>query len=223
MKYDVILFDLDGTLLNTLEDLCDSVNYALSQMDFPTRTLEEVRTFVGNGVKNLMIKATPDGEDNPKFEETFSIFKDYYLTHNQIKTKPYDGIMDVLQSLHEAKMPMAIVTNKNQPSVDVLSKDLFHGLIPIAVGDNGVRNRKPNAAPVYEALKQLGYNLDDCDKSRILYVGDSEVDAATAENAGVHCILCSWGFRPISLLETLPHIALIHSPEELLNFLQQES
>lgn len=221
MKYNVILFDLDGTLLNTLEDLCDSVNYALSQMDFPTRTLEEVRTFLGNGVKNLMIKATPDGEDNPKFQETFSIFKEYYLTHNQIKTKPYEGIMDLLQSLHEAKMPMAIVTNKNQPSVDVLARDIFQGLIPIAVGDNGVRSRKPDAAPVNEALLQLGYDPNTCDKSRILYVGDSEVDAATAENAGVDCLLCSWGFRPISLLETLPHTEIVHSPDDILKFLNE--
>ena len=221
MKYNVILFDLDGTLLNTLEDLCDSVNYALSQMDFPTRTLEEVRTFLGNGVKNLMMKATPDGEDNPKFQETFSIFKEYYLTHNQIKTKPYEGIMDLLQSLHEAKMPMAIVTNKNQPSVDVLARDIFQGLIPIAVGDNGVRSRKPDAAPVNEALLQLGYDPNTCDKSRILYVGDSEVDAATAENAGVDCLLCSWGFRPISLLKTLPHTGIVHSPDDILKFLNE--
>lgn len=221
MRYDAILFDLDGTLLNTLEDLCDSVNYALSQMHFPTRTLEEVRTFLGNGVRNLMIQATPEGEANPKFEETFSIFKNYYLTHNQIKTKPYDGIMDVLHTLHEKEIPMAIVTNKNQPSVDVLAKDLFQGLIPIAVGDNGVRNRKPDAAPVYEALKQLGFDPNNCDKSRILYVGDSEVDAATAENAGIDCLLCSWGFRPISLLETLPHTGIVHSPDDILKFLNE--
>lgn len=219
MKYDAILFDLDGTLLNTLEDLRDSVNYALAQMHFPARTLEEVRCFVGNGVRNLMIKATPGGEENPQFEETFAIFKEYYLTHNQIKTKPYPGIMDMLHTLHSSGMPMAIVTNKNQPSVDVLARDLFQGLIPVAVGDNGVRNRKPDAAPVWEAMAQLGFHKDTTDLSRILYVGDSEVDAATAANAGIDCVLCTWGFRPVSLLESLPHKAMIHSPEDIIKFL----
>ena len=233
MNYDIVLFDLDGTLLNTLEDLADSVNYVMEQMGYPKHPLEDIRNYLGNGIRTLMCKATPGGEDNPRFEEGFSLFRSYYLTHNQIKTKPYDGIMELLAVLQNRQMPIAIVTNKNQPSVDVLVRDVFQNKIVVAVGDDGVRTRKPDAAPVQEALRRLRkeYPLTNMDlrsnateqawfaavRSRVLYVGDSEGDAATAQNAGIDCALCTWGFRPVELLEALPHVALVHTPMELLD------
>ena len=155
MNYDIVLFDLDGTLLNTLEDLADSVNYVMEQMGYPRHSLEDIRNFVGNGIRMLMVRAIPDGENNPRFEEGFRMFQEYYLTHNQIKTRPYVGIMELLETLQKRQMPMAIVTNKNQASVDVLVRDVFQGRIAIAVGDDGVRARKPDAAPVQEALRRL--------------------------------------------------------------------
>ena len=233
MNYDIVLFDLDGTLLNTLEDLADSVNYVMEQMGYPRHSLEDIRNFVGNGIRMLMVRAIPDGENNPRFEEGFRMFQEYYLTHNQIKTRPYVGIMELLETLQKRQTPMAIVTNKNQASVDVLVRDVFQGRIAIAVGDDGVRARKPDPAPVQEALRRLrkGYPLTNMDlrsnateqewfaavRSRVLYVGDSDVDAATAQNAGVDCALCTWGFRPVELLEALPHVALVHTPMELLD------
>lgn len=238
MRYTIVLFDLDGTLLNTLEDLADSVNYVMEQMGYPLHSLDEIRQFVGNGIRRLMILSTPGGEENPRFEEGFAMFQEYYLSHNQMKTRPYDGIMNLLASLQENEMPMAIVTNKNQPSVDVLTRDVFEGRIRIAVGDNGVRPRKPDVAPVEEALRRLraaypkcawarvegADRLEDAEwlawiKERVLYVGDSDVDAVTAQNAGVACCLCAWGFRSEELLKTLPHAALIYQPAELLEVL----
>ncbi|MEE0105452.1 MAG: HAD family hydrolase [Lachnospiraceae bacterium] len=239
MKYDIVLFDLDGTLLNTLEDLADSVNYVMDQMGYPLHSLEDIRKFVGNGIRTLMIKATPQGEENPRFEEGFAMFKAYYLTHNQIKTRPYDGVMELLHDYEKEDVPMAIVTNKNQESVDVLVRDVFRNHVRVAVGDNGVRARKPAADPVEEALRRLRQiyadqawarmggdeALTEADwlewiKPHVLYVGDSEVDAATAENAGVDCALCAWGFREEAMLVTLPHAVLLHKPLELATFMR---
>lgn len=221
MKYEIILFDLDGTLLNTLDDLADSVNHVMKEMHFPTHSLDDIRSYVGNGIRNLMIKSTPDGESNPSFEDAFSMFTTYYLSHNQRKTKPYKHVMAMLNALQKKGFPMAIVTNKNQPSVDILLRDMFDGSITVAVGDDGIRQKKPNAAPVYEALRRLGYEINDDTLSKTLYVGDSEVDAATAQNAGLDCVLCTWGFRERELLSSLPHTAMIDDPMELLTLLSQ--
>ncbi len=218
MSYDAILFDLDGTLLNTIEDLADSVNHVMEEMGYPLHSLDEIQSFVGNGIRNLMIKSMPDGEDNPQFEEAFEKFTAYYLMHNQIKTRPYDGIMEMLIALERHKVPMAIVTNKNQPSVDVLLRDVFCGHVRVAVGDNGVRPRKPDAAPVREALQRLQETVDYPLRD-VIYIGDSEVDAATAENAGVDCVLCSWGFRSMELLETLTRVAIVDTPQEIVDFI----
>jgi phosphoglycolate phosphatase len=215
-KYDAVIFDLDGTLLNTLEDLTDSVNYVMEQMGYPTHPIEHIRQFVGNGIRRLMILSTPQGEDNPNFEEAFGMFQEYYLGHNLIKTRPYDGIMELLDQMQKQKIPMAIVSNKNQPSVDLLREQVFCGKIPVALGDEPGRARKPAPDGVWEAMKRLQLPED----AAILYVGDSEVDAATAAAAGLDCCLCTWGFRPMSLLETLPHTLLLEKPLQLLEHLR---
>ena len=183
-----ILFDLDGTLLDTLEDLRDGVNYALDTLGYPRRTLEEVRRFVGNGALRLMELAVPEGADA---REAFSVFKPYYDAHCQIKTKPYAGIPETLAELKE-KYPVAIVSNKPDSAVKSLCADYFPGIF--ALGETSDCPRKPAPDMVYRAMAAIG--VDRC-----VYVGDSEVDVLTARNAGVPCLSVLWGFRDREELE----------------------
>lgn len=220
MRYHTILFDLDGTLLNTLEDLTDAVNYVMRAYDYPEHSVEAVRTFVGNGIRVLMERATPQGEKNPQFEEGFTLFQKYYLEHNKIKTRPYEGIMELLKELKHRRVKMAIVSNKNQPSVSALQKEEFQGLIDVAVGDGEGRRRKPAPDGCREAIIRLGMDPGDPDVlCGVLYVGDSEVDAATAKNAGLDLVLVSWGFRPKKELERFDAKRIIDRPEELLELI----
>lgn len=189
-KYDTIIFDLDGTLLNTLEDLCDSVNYALQRAGMRERSLEEIRSFVGNGVRRLLELSVPEGEDNPAFEEVFGIFKEYYSAHCNDKTAPYPQIMQLLRELGERGYRLAIVSNKFQDAVEELRKLYFEKYVSVAMGQQEGIERKPAPDMVFEALKRLGSKREN-----VVYVGDSEVDIATAANAGMDCIAVAWGFR----------------------------
>ena len=182
-----ILWDLDGTLLDTLEDLMDGVNYALAQFDLPPRTYEEIRKFVGNGAANLISRAVEGRADEKAVLDTF---KPYYNAHCQVKTKPYDGVMEALAQLGE-KYPLAIVSNKPDTAVKSLCKQYFPGMY--ARGEREGCPRKPAADMVYGAMKDIG--VDTC-----VYVGDSEVDIATAKNAGVKCLSVLWGFRDKDVL-----------------------
>ena len=223
MRYHTILFDLDGTLLDTLEDLTDAVNYVMRTYGYPEHSIEAVRGFVGNGIRVLMERATPDGEKNPVFEQGFALFQEYYLTHNKIKTRPYDGVRELLECLQEKGIRMAIVSNKNQPSVDALKREEFQGMIDVAVGDGEGRQRKPAPDGCMEAIRRLGLDPGDADTMKgILYVGDSEVDAATAKNAGLDLVLVTWGFRSRELLEQFDAAALIDRPQELLEIMGDE-
>ena len=177
-----ILWDLDGTLLATLEDLMDGVNYALAQFDLPPRTYEEIRQFVGNGAANLISRAVEGRADD---REVLDTFKTYYNAHCQVKTKPYDGILEALAQLGE-KYPMAIVSNKPDSAVKPLCQQYFPGIY--ALGERAGCPRKPAADMVFAAMKDIG--VETC-----VYVGDSEVDIATAKNAGVKCLSVLWGFR----------------------------
>ena len=183
-----ILFDLDGTLLDTLEDLKDGVNYALRTLGYPERSLEEVRRFVGNGARRLMELAVPEGTDG---EEAFAVFKPYYDAHCQIKTKPYDGIPEALEYLKE-KYPIAIVSNKPDSAVKALCADYFPGIY--ALGEASGCPRKPAPDMVFKAMEAIGVDTS-------VYVGDSEVDVLTAKNAGVPCLSVLWGFRDREELE----------------------
>ena len=185
-----ILFDLDGTLLNTLEDLCDGVNYALTFHGYPTRTLEEVRRFVGNGARELIRLATPQDED---WEQVFATFKPYYDAHCQIKTRPYPGIVDALAVLKN-KYPIAIVSNKPDSAVKSLCADYFPGIY--ALGEAPSCPRKPAPDMVFKAMAAIG--VEHC-----IYVGDSEVDVLTAKNAGVPCLCVTWGFRDKTAMEAV--------------------
>lgn len=177
-----ILFDLDGTLLDTLEDLADSVNYALEQHGYPQRTLEEIRTFVGNGAAMLIKLATSESED---YEQVLRTFQSYYKTHCQVKTGPYAGILDVLKEIR-AEYPVAVVSNKPDPAVKILCADYFGDVF--ALGEHAGCTRKPAPDMLYKAMEHLGVD-------KAVYVGDSEVDVITAKNAGMPCISVLWGFR----------------------------
>lgn len=198
-----------GTLLNTLEDLTDAVNYVMDAYDFPEHSIEDVRCFVGNGIRVLMQRAIPEGEENPQFDEAFELFKRYYLAHNKVKTRPYDGIMELLGELKKRGVHMAIVSNKNQPTVEALCEEEFQGLISVPVGDGEGRARKPAPDGPMEAIRRLGLSGTE----GVLYVGDSEVDAQTAEKRGFG--MCSgylglsgpdrrWRLIPPFLLSTGP-------------------
>ena len=177
-----ILWDLDGTLLDTLQDLADGTNHALRQFGYPERTVEEVRRFVGNGAQRLIEQAVPAGAD---VAEVLEAFYAYYNAHCRVKTKPYDGILDALAEL-ERRFPMAVVSNKPDTAVKQLCAQYFSGLY--ARGESADCPRKPAPDMVYKAMDAVG--VETC-----IYVGDSEVDVATARNAGVPCLSVLWGFR----------------------------
>lgn len=177
-----ILFDLDGTLLDTLDDLADSVNHVLSEFGYPARSREEVRRFVGNGARRLMALSVPEGAD---VDAALAAFQPYYGAHCQIKTKPYDGIMEALAELAQ-KYPIAIVSNKPDHAVKTLCAEYFPGIC--AMGESTDCPRKPAPDMVLKAMRALGVEKG-------IYVGDSEVDVQTAKNAGVPCVSVLWGFR----------------------------
>ena len=179
-----ILFDLDGTLLNTLEDLTDATNYALTQFGYPCRNLEQVRRAIGNGAANQIRKSLPEGTAEETVQQVLSVYKTYYTAHCQIKTSPYEGIQEALEKLK--KYPVAIVSNKPDAAVKALCADYFPGLY--ALGETPDCPRKPAADMVYKGMKAIGVH-------RCIYVGDSEVDVLTAKNAGMPCLCVLWGFR----------------------------
>ena len=185
-----ILFDLDGTLLDTLEDLLDATNVALQQFGCPARTLAELRTFVGNGARNQIRLALPGKADDPELDEVLAFYKEYYSGHCQNKTAPYPGVMDALAELGE--FPMAIVSNKPDAAVKTLCAQYFPGIY--ALGEAADCPRKPAPDMVYKAMREIG--VEKC-----IYVGDSEVDIRTAKNAGVPCVSVLWGFRDRDVLE----------------------
>ncbi len=190
MKYDAIIFDLDGTLTDTLEDLKNSVNYALSEFDFPKRTLDEVRSFVGNGVKKLIYLSVPEGTSEEITEQCLLVFKEHYKNNSLVKTKPYDGIIPMLESLKKQGVKIAVVTNKMHEAAADIVRIFFDGLVEVTVGQIDGVAQKPQPDGIYLALKKLGVP-----KEKAVYVGDSEVDCITAKNAGVPCIGVTWGFR----------------------------
>ena len=208
----LLLFDLDGTLLNTIDDLADVVNYVQEKYHIEKHSVDLVRKNVGNGIRKLMIRSVPMGESNPEFEEMYRCFLEYYQKHCQVKTAAYPGIMKLLVSLQQKGIKMAIVSNKAHPAVEELNDIYFKDFISVAIGENeaGGIKKKPAPDSVNHALELLGSKREEA-----IYVGDSEVDYATAENSGLPCVLCSWGFRERELLESLKPMAIIDKPEDL--------
>ncbi len=213
-KYETVIFDLDGTLLNTLEDLAAAVNYALREMGMPERTMDEVRCFVGNGVRRLMELSVPHGFSNPAFEETFAKFKEYYGIHCNDKTSAYEGVLPLLRELKAEGYAMAIVSNKPDSAVKELSEIYFEGIVPVAIGERAGVLKKPAPDTVYEALKEL-----DMPAETAVYVGDSDVDIMTAKNAGLPCISVLWGFRDEEFLCEHGATRFARTPDEIKQFL----
>jgi phosphoglycolate phosphatase len=213
-KYKTVIFDMDGTLLNTLEDLTDSVNYALNISGYPTRTLDEVRQFVGNGVKILMSLAVPQGTSKEDTLKCLELYRGHYSKNMQNKTRPYDGIIDVLKKLKEKEIKLAIVSNKYDSAVKALCQDYYGEYIKVAIGESQGVAKKPAPDSVFASLKQLGATAEDA-----IYVGDSDVDVHTAHNAGLKCVGVTWGFRNRELLAMEGADFIIDRPEELLDYL----
>ncbi len=214
-KYDTVVFDLDGTLLNTLDDLADAVNFVMEENGYPKRTIDEVRRFVGTGIRRLMEQAVPDFVTGEKFEKVFEQFKSYYTEHCQIKTCAYEGIMPLLEKLYADGYAMAIVSNKNHGAVCELNEIYFKKYIKVAIGQRDGVRKKPAPDTVLHALKELGK-----EKETAIYVGDSEVDFMTAKNTEMDCALVSWGFRTKEEMAEFRPTEWLDKPEELLGVLE---
>lgn len=211
--YNTYIFDLDGTLLDTLTDLAASCNYALRQHGMPEHSIEDVRRFVGNGVRLLMERAVPGGAAHPDFEATFATFREYYMHHSLDTTCPYPGIPEMLAVLKARGCRLAVVSNKMMPATVELCRHFFPDTIEVAIGEHeaeGIR-KKPAPDTVFAALKQLGVGQDGA-----VYVGDSDVDIQTAANAGMPCISVLWGFRDREFLIQHGAKTFISAPSELL-------
>lgn len=212
MKYDTYIFDLDGTLLSTLEDLKNSCNFALSSFGLPERTLEEVRQFVGNGVELLMKRAVPNNTDNKLFTKVFETFKEYYLIHNLDTTKPYDGVLEMLDELNRAGKNIAVVSNKFYKATVELCHHFFGDRVRVAIGERADIRKKPAPDTVDEAFKLLGVSRENA-----VYIGDSDVDLATARNSNLPCISVLWGFRDKDFLIEHGGNTFVTDPSQILD------
>lgn len=210
----MIIFDLDGTLLNTAKDLHIALNYALKNHSFPQKTEQETIDLLGNGIDILVAGAINNGKNNPKFAETFATFKDYYSKHLNDYTAPYDGIIDLLTELKQRNIKMGIVSNKFDEGVKELTKKYFNNLINNAKGTSDSIKKKPAPDAVFALIKEM-----HAENEKNLYIGDSNVDIATAKNAGLPCISVSWGFFSRQKLESIGAKTIIDKPYELLNLI----
>lgn len=217
------IFDLDGTLLDTLDDLTDSMNYMLGKHNFPLRTRDEVRNFVGNGVRKLVERAVPNDykEDDEFIDKFYNDFSLYYNSHSDIKTSPYPGTLDMLDKLLENGFDIAIVSNKIDSAVKDLSMKFFGERIKAAIGEKPSIRHKPEPDMVFMAMEKM-----DADKGNSIYIGDSEVDIQTAKNSGIPCISVLWGFKDREFLEMSGASILVDSMEslgeKLINFQKTE-
>lgn len=207
---NTIIFDLDGTLLDTLTDLANSVNYALEKYQLPTHSEDAVRQMVGNGVTVLMERAIPGGHSFPEFENCLRDFKAHYEIHKKDFTKPFPGIMDFLKNAYESGCRMAVVSNKFDLAVKGLCQDFFSPYITTAIGESAQTAPKPAPDTVLAAMEELNASPNQC-----VYVGDSDVDIATAKNAGIPCISVSWGFRTRQFLQEHGATIIVNNIEEL--------
>ena len=208
--YKLAVFDMDGTILDTLEDLKDSTNFALEECGYPTRSYDEVRRFVGNGIRKLIERAVPEGLTVEQIDRVHEVFTEHYKVHCADKTKAYDGIKPLLEKLRASGVKTAVVSNKADYGVQELCKEYFDGLFDYAVGEREGIRRKPAPDAVNEALRVLGI-----DKSEAVYIGDSDVDFETAKNAELPCISVLWGFRDEEFLREKGATLFVHDPAEI--------
>ena len=211
MAVQGVLWDMDGTVLDTLEDLWAAVNVSLCRFDLPEVSLDRVRAGLGNGAAHLISVCAPA----ERREEVLAFYKPWYDAHCNVKTGPYPGILPLMARLRERGVKQAIISNKPDPAVQELAKSYFPGLLDSAVGESPTVRRKPNPDAVLAAVKQMGLTAADC-----VYVGDTEVDLATAKNAGMACIAVSWGFRSREQLLAAGATELAATAEELEKLLE---
>ena len=216
MKYTTIVFDCDGTLLDTLTDLRNAVNYVLRAHDLPERSVPEVKAALGNGVAHLMRQSLPDSISEAEFNTYLDEFKAYYGEHLQDYTAPYPGMLDVLDTLRAKGYKLAIVSNKIQEGITPLNKEYFGDRLPVAIGERPGLQRKPAPDMVLQALKELGSTQDES-----IYIGDSEVDVATAKNSGLLCIGVTWGFRDEQLHKDLGVKYIARKAEDIITIIEK--
>lgn len=212
-EYSTYIFDLDGTLLNTLNDLAASTNYALRSVNLPEHSVDDVRRFVGNGVRKLMERAIEGGDKNPLFDEAYATFRKHYLEHGLDTTQPYPGIMDLLKALKEKGKNIAVVSNKFYDATQELVRHFFGEYVSVAIGERENIRKKPAPDTVLEAMKMLGVG-----KENAVYIGDSDVDFNTAKNVGIPCISVLWGFRDKAFLESIGATTFVNEPKQILDF-----
>jgi HAD hydrolase, family IA, variant 1 len=209
--FNTYIFDLDGTLLNTLNDLAASTNHALRMSGMPERTVEQVRMFVGNGVHKLIERAVPEGTNREQIEAVYDEFRKYYMLHGLDSTNPYDGVPEMLAELKQRGKKMAIVSNKFYAATQELAHHFFSGIIDVAIGERDTIRKKPAPDTVFEALRML-----EVEREGAVYVGDSDVDILTARNAGLPCISVLWGFRDRDFLLANGAMTLVETPLDII-------
>ena len=210
MAYRAVLYDMDGTVLDTLEDMADSVNESLSRFGLPPVTLDKVRRSVGNGARKLIFRVVPEGTDLALTERVLAFYKPWYDAHCRVKTRPYAGVPELMARLRDRGIAQAIISNKPDPAVQELARAFFPGLLETAVGESAAVRTKPNPDAILAAVKQMGVPLEQC-----VYVGDSEVDVEAARNAGLDCISVSWGFRSVEQLLAAGAARIVSDPAGL--------
>ena len=213
-KINTVVFDMDGTVLNTIDDLATSVNYAMEKFGFPQRTVEDYRRAVGNGIRRAIELTVPEGTSQEVIDEMVPVFKEHYDEHCLDKTRPYDGIIELMKELKKRGYKMAIVSNKIDSAVKELNQRFFSEAIEVAIGEKPGVNRKPAPDMVWDALKELGSTQEES-----IYIGDSEVDFATANNSNLPCISVLWGFRDKDLLEEIGAQVFAEKPSDVLEIL----
>ena len=216
MKKRIVIFDLDGTLLNTIEDLTDSTNFVLSVFNFPQKTKNQICQYIGDGLSKLIERAIPDGKNNPKFEKCLDLFKKHYKDNMFNKTKPYPNIIRMLKKIKNLGIKTAVVSNKFDDAVKILCKKYFEGLIDYCAGENeqnGIR-KKPAPDAVLRILNKFGISENEA-----IYIGDSDVDIATAKNSNIECISVLWGVKDKKFLLENGAKTIISKPDEIYNYL----
>lgn len=214
MRYQTAIFDMDGTILETLEDMCASVNVTMDHVGYPRRTMDEVRRFVGNGAAKLIERCMPAGAEDPRYPAALEFYRAYYDAHAQIKTGPYPGIPELLNQLSREGVRLAVVSNKPDEAVRALTERYFPGVFPVAIGNRDGWATKPAPDSVYEAMRLLGARREST-----VYVGDSDVDVDTARNAGLDSVIVTWGFRDEDFLRAHGAQHLAHNADELYEML----
>lgn len=217
MKIDTIIFDLDGTLLNSLGDLHACFNHAIKSFGYPERSLNEIKSFVGNGIKKAIERALPKPVEDRDLNKIVDYFRIYYRDHMLEFTKPYDGIIEMLEEARKKGFKLAVVSNKYDDEVKMLVKNYFGKYIDIAIGEGHGIRKKPEVDGVIEAINELDSNL-----KRTIFVGDSDVDIKTAKNAGIHCISVTWGFRDRNFLMAEGAEYFANHPKEILEIIEKK-